>query len=167
MATPTYTLIDSTVLGSAASSVTFSSITQDYRDLMLIMQVGMTTASSYCNGVLNSDTGTNYFRVDMFGNGSTTDSNTRTSDDRLRFSVLADEHFSTANTNLVIAQFMDYSATDKHKTILIRRNTTEGDDPLVAAIAQRYASTSAITTIDLQAGSFAAGSTFYLYGIEA
>jgi hypothetical protein len=63
----------------------------------------------------------------------------------------------------VIFQIMDYSATDKHKTILYRYDR----DTLTRADASRWANTSAITTIewDIQGQTFAAGSTFSLYGI--
>jgi hypothetical protein len=61
---------------------------------------------------------------------------------------------------------MDYSATDKHKTVLVRSNAASTG---VEAIAQRWASTAAITSILVfpSTGSWAAGGTFSLYGIVA
>jgi hypothetical protein len=61
---------------------------------------------------------------------------------------------------------MDYSATDKHKTVLSRANNAANG---VTAIAGRWASTSAITSIVLtfQSSSLATGSTVALYGVSA
>jgi hypothetical protein len=74
---------------------------------------------------------------------------------------------STANVFAnVVAQIQDASATDKHKTGLSR-----SDNSLVAtyALAHRWASTSAITTVKVYCavGSLAAGSTLSLYGVIA
>jgi hypothetical protein len=45
MPTPTYDLIESTALGSSASSITFSSIPSTYRDLVLVIDVIGTDSS--------------------------------------------------------------------------------------------------------------------------
>jgi hypothetical protein len=147
MATPTYTLIDSTVLGSSASSVTFSSIPADYRDLVLVVE---TDTAVWLRP--NSDSGTNYSAVFMYGSGGGTGSGSGTG-------------FTLANIGANgMAQIFDYSATDKHKTILSKYNLPT----YVEARASRWADTSAITSLLLDCSStFASGSTFYLYGIEA
>ncbi len=154
MATPTYTLIDSTTLTSSAFSVTFSSITQDYRDLVLV--VSGTGAGPIIAG-FNSDTTTaNYSRVVMYGTGSS--SGSVSGNDR-RISELD----ATVQSN-AITQIMDYSATDKHKTLLIRVN----QDGVVSAQATRWANTSAITSIDLVGtNDFDSGCVLQLFGIEA
>ena len=162
MATPTYTLIDSTVLSSAASSVTFSSITQDFRDLIFVA-VSTTSAGGSRFGRINGDSGTNYSYVVMSADGSSTYSYNN-STDRLYQDFTTSASTTTAAT--AIWQFMDYSATDKHKTILMRDG---GADKAVQAFAQRWANTSAVTslTFSVNTGNFNTGSTFYLYGIEA
>jgi hypothetical protein len=160
MATPTYTLIDSVTLGSSAASVTFSSISQDYGDLVLVSSAITTPAGNtlYCqvNGATSG-----YSYVFMRGNGSSASSGTGTNS-RI-FLAIADTPTSGAPL-LSFAQFMDYSATDKHKTILSRGNRS---DSAVDAFAQRYESTSAITSMNIFVigNSFIAGSTFHLYGI--
>ena len=164
MPTPTYTLIDSVTLSSSAASVTFSSITQDYRDLVLVAQPLSLTASDFggsSNITFNGDTGTNYSYVRMTGNGSTTDSSSGTQN-RIPGPF---QNNSTYN-DLFICQIMDYSATDKHKTVLMKKAPLPAE---VGAFAHRWANTAAITSITFTgiSGDFAAGSTFYLYGIEA
>ena len=108
----------------------------------------------------NSDNGSNYNRVVMTGNGSSATSavnpNVTYIDPQLQI--------SSGNTALIQIQVSDYSATDKHKSALIRSGSTT---ERVTAIAARWANTSAITSITLNAltNSYAVGSTFHLYQI--
>ena len=162
MATPTYTLIDSTVLGSSVSSVTFSSIPADYRDLVLVVE-GLGTNSVDFNFQFNSDTGSNYSYVRMRGNGSTAASSSSAS---LTFIGAIVTGADATNRGMAIFQVLDYSATDKHKTALLRVDSAGLN---TAAAAGRWASTSAVTSITLvtPTNQFASGLTAYLYGIEA
>lgn len=160
MPSPTYTPLANITLGSAAANVVFSSISGSYRDLRLIIS-GKTTADMY--GVLseiNGDTGSNMSRVRMTGNGSTAVS----SADSNTYSVLSDE--SATSVGITTLDFMDYSATDKHKTILMRGNTAAIS---TTATAIRWASTSPITGFKISAASstWQAGTTFSLYGIAS
>jgi hypothetical protein len=159
MPTPTYTPLATVTLGSSASSVTFSSIPATYRDLILVFD-GTATANSVVNFRYNGDSGANYYRVGMEGDGTTASSYFGTDATSLR--VI---NWRTARSN-AIHQIMDYSATDKHKTSISRGNPT---DVGVQSAAGRWASTAAITSIalTLDANQFAAGCTFSLYGIAS
>jgi hypothetical protein len=158
MATPTYTLIDSTVLGSSASSVTFSSITQDYRDLVFVIEPSNTASGGSIANTFNSDTtDANYYYVRMKGDGSSTSSNNSNS----RFIGFTGYSGSKA---LVEFTILDYSATDKHKSYLSRYSIGTAE---VAAVAGRWANTSAITQVTFEGTTFNSGSTFYLYGIAS
>ena len=158
MPTPTYDLIASNVLTSSAASVTFSSIPATYRDLVLVADA-LSTSSTALEIEFNSDSGNNYYIVQMHGDGSSAASGTET------WSAFY-PYAGVTNTNrmLAVVQIMDYSATDKHKSILARSNRA---DQRVAANAGRWANTNAITSIKLTASghSLASGTTFYLYGI--
>ena len=160
MPTSTYVALATTTLGASASSVTFSSISGSYRDLVLIFNGSTSTSDQYLLR-LNGDTGSNYSWVQMGGDsGGTFSSSTTTTGIRVGYFAT-----STAEDNFQIS-VMDYSATDKHKTALVRTNSNAA---AVRAIAGRWANTSAVTslTIVLASGSFDAGATFSLYGIEA
>ena len=156
--TPTYLPLATITLGSAQSSVTFGSIPATYSDLIVVFD-GQTTDGSNCSYTINSDTGTNYPYVFMRGDGNGTASGATT---------VANANYVgyfTANPSNAIIQFLDYSATDKHKSSLVRMNDPSAR---VFANANRWASTAAINRIDfiLSGGeSFATGSTFSLYGI--
>jgi hypothetical protein len=167
--TPTYTPLATVTLGTAVSSVTFSSIPATYRDLILVSQVRSTRAATDDDLYLqfNNDTGNNYSWVRMAGNGSTTASSSGTGVNYMRVGNDITAANSTANVFAnVVAQIQDASATDKHKTGLSR-----SDNSLVAtyALAHRWANTNAITTVKVYCavGSLAAGSTLNLYGVIA
>ena len=159
MATPTYTLIDSTTLTSSASSITFSSISGSYRDLVLVLSGPGFGTSNNLAFRANSDTGSNYSYVRMEGNGSSTNSSSTTS-------TSGRAGFVSSGQWNVILQFQDYSATDKHKSVLARANDATHR---VEASATRWANTNAITSVTLitDTSNYPVGTTAYLYGIEA
>ena len=67
----TYTPIASQTLGSAAASVTFSSIPQGYTDLVIVGNCGISNTGTTLSLRFNGDTGTNYSETTISGNGST------------------------------------------------------------------------------------------------
>jgi hypothetical protein len=151
-------------LGSATSSVTFSSIAGTYRDLILVTVTSRDTVQDGNQQVrFNSDTGSNYPRVEMGGNGSSASSRVLTTSGITDTSISNTVYSSPSS---VIWNILDYAATDKHKSALVRANSNNG----VVASAGRWASTSAVTSLTVVAmnGSvYAAGSTFALYGVSA
>jgi hypothetical protein len=153
-------------LGSAQNTVTFSSISQSYRDLILIYQG---QASSYSGNApsmrFNSDSSVAYPCVLMTGNGTSTFSSLT----GFTWINISDADYLSPNTQqLITVQIMDYSATDKHKSTLSRANNPGQG---VNVNAGRWPSTSAITTITLAiafgGSNFNAGSTFALYGVSS
>ena len=161
MATPTYDLLASTTLATAASSVTFSSIDQSYGDLIIIVNaLGSTTLEARIR--LNSDSGSNYNSVRMSGNGSTATSASLASQTSGSLSVIADA--TTGEAILLKVEIQDYTATDKHKSMLARANQSATG---TEATALRWASTAAVTAIEIltSTGNWAIGGTFNLYGV--
>ena len=157
--TATYEKIATNTLGSAAASVTFSSISGAYTDLVLIAQTDQ-TASSISLIRFNGDTGSNYSNTLISGTGSAAGSGRTTNTTSINFTQ------TSANLQLSIANIMNYSNTTTYKTFLLRRNDTGGS---LGALVGLWRNTSAITSIDLisNASTFLAGSTFTLYGIKA
>lgn len=158
MPTSTYTALANLTLGSTASTVTFSSISQAYRDLVLIVNAGTGTNESV-NLRINSDTGSNYPFVTAIGNGSSVGSSATT-----LTQIQTNYGINGSTSHNVILNFMDYSATDKHKTVLYRTNISDAGTTMSAV---RWANTAAITTITLVNATYQAGSTFALYGIAS
>jgi hypothetical protein len=159
MPTSTYVALATTTLASATATVTFSSIPATYRDLILVFEGKSSSTLENTYIQLNGDaTAGNYPYVLMLGTGSSAIS--------AAYTARTWGEADTTGGNMIY-QFMDYSATDKHKTVLFRTNRSAGG---VTAQAGRWANSSAITSIALQMGvsqNFAVGSTFSLYGIEA
>jgi hypothetical protein len=158
MPTPTYTALATRTLTSTATSVVFSTIPATYRDLIIVLS-GTTSVDTTILIRFNSDSGSNYSYVQMFGNGSVAGAGANTA------TYILSAVLRTTMGNDVV-QIMDYSATDKHKSVLIRRN--HGDADTVTS-AERWANTSAITSISLvtQSGTYNSGTTFSLYGVIA
>lgn len=158
--TATYALIEAKTLGSATSTITFSSIPNTYTDLVLVFNGA---ASSYVNTYLqiNGDSSALYSETRLYGNGSTATS-ARYSNQT--YSFVGDVHTNQSNG---ILHFMDYANTTTFKSFLSRDNAPSGG---LGAWAGLYRSTSAISSILFGATSgatFNTGSTFKLYGIQA
>jgi hypothetical protein len=166
MPTPTYTPLANITLGSTTTTVTFSSISAAYRDLVLVSFVRNASSDSNVRARFNGDSGSNYTYVRMFGTGSGSGSSDVTTTTGFQIARQTDSSQSGFGTG--IAHIMDYSATDKHKTVLVRADN--GNSITMAHVA-RWANTAAITSIVLTsfegAGGFATGSSFSLYGIVA
>ena len=159
MPTPTYDLIASTTLATASPSVVFGSLPQGYRDLIFVLR--SVTETAVDNRLrFNGDTGSNYHHVVM---------SARTAPESATFAATSfavtyySSSSSAGNSNTII-QIMDYSATDKHKTLLVRSNRSNDG---VDAYAARWGNTAAVTSIEFNNSgvNFSAGTTINLYGI--
>lgn len=163
MPTPTYTPLYSTTLAASAASVEIPNIPQTYRDLVITI-AGTTTGNANLLVRFNGDSAGNYSDVTMRGDGSSPYSNTDSAAAGIQ--ITTQSTFSTAQGNVLIS-VMDYSATDKHKSVLARGNNAGLG---VDAAAGRWASTSTITSVMFylsNANSFATGTTLALYGIAS
>lgn len=161
----TYTQIASTTLGSAASTVTFSSIPSTYTDLVLVMNLGSSTTNGDVVINVNGDSGTNYSRTILYGTGSAAGSVRGTND--TRFNLTYYGNATTAFSWVGIVNFMNYSNTTTYKTFLSK--ATNADTYGVNTEVGLWRNTAAITSMVIAnpAYNFITGSTFNLYGIAA
>jgi len=139
--------------------VTFGSIPNTYRDLVAVINIRGLTGSPTARGGYMSLNGAAASSVYVQSSGSTANSGTDGSDAILPFATVQ---------GVFIVNIMDYSATDKHKPLLIRTSSTTS----AWFIGGRYPSTNAVTSItfhgpDNGSDQFAVGSTFTLYGIAS
>ena len=160
----TYEPIATTTLASATSTVTFSSISGSYTDLVFVFS-GNTSAIANSFMRFNSDTGSNYSMTWVAGDGSAAASGVETSKTRLLIDVYG--YANPSNITNKVMSIQNYSNSTTYKTVLGRaNNSAAGTEALVGL----WRSTSAITQIDiltLSATTFSVGSTFTLYGIAA
>jgi hypothetical protein len=152
------TALGTTTLSSTATSVTLT-FPSGYRDLQLIIN-GTTTSSTVDAIILqfNGDMGSNYSVVYATGDGTNATSSTQAT------TYLSAGVMGTSQS-VTIIDIMDYSQTDKHKSVIARGNTPGWGTRMIAG---RWASTAAITSIVIktEAGlTFSIGDSFSLYGI--
>lgn len=161
----TYEPIATTTLGSAQATVTFSSITGTYTDLVLICQTSVASGTVQNQIQFNSDTGTNYSATILSGNGSTALSTRNSSVSQITLGY--DDYNTTAIGQMSIVNIQNYSNATTYKTTIQRgSNANTG----VSATVGLWRSTAAITSILVKNSggvNFATGSTFTLYGIKA
>lgn len=161
----TYTPIATNTLGSAQSSVTFSSISGSYTDLILIMNLKGSTAS-YPLMELNADTASNYSSTWLTGDGSLATSARYTASATGYMINYVSESTTDFDWN-GIYHFQNYSNATTFKTILGRVNRAgRGAE---AGVMLWKKTPEAITSIKIKSasGNFEIGSTFTLYGIKA
>lgn len=163
----TYTPITTTTLSSTATTVTLSSISGSYTDLILIVRASVDSDGDL-RYRLNSDTGSNYSGTILWGTGSTAGS-ARASNQTSGITNSYGGLNTTLGGSVQILQLMNYSNTTTYKTILSRTNAAANG---VDATVGLWRSTSAITSIEIgknsgMGGTFQIGSTFTLYGIKA
>lgn len=160
MSTPTYTPLATVTLDAAQANVIFNNIPNIYRDLIITVSQGLASAQNVALRLNNDSTGSAY-RFQLFtGNGSTGVAGSATQS----FIQVTDGAF-TANAQYQL-QILDYSATNKNKTILGRSGSAAVGTTMLCG---RWGSTAAVNQVTLTFFTVNAtvGSTFSLYGIEA
>ena len=161
----TYEPIATTTLGSAASSIEFTSIPATYTDLRIVMVYSGATTNVYVATQFNSDTATNYSWTYMRGNGSAASSTRGTSTSYIE--VCRGNIDNTTIGFGTIDIFLYAGSTNK--TVLASEQTDKNGAGNVGRTVGLWRSTSAITSIKLYdyigSNNFATGTTATLYGI--
>lgn len=161
----TYVALATQTLGSAAASVTFSSISGAYTDLVLVSSVQAATGANIALQ-FNADTATNYSSTVLQGQGTAAASIRNTSTNY----IITDYYGypATTNFNVNITHIFNYANATTNKTTLTRANSTATGLDLSVGL---WRSTAAITSIKVQlvtpTANINTGSTFSLYGILA
>jgi hypothetical protein len=163
MPTPTYTPLANITLGAAASSIEFGSIPATYRDLVIsFVGAGSTTLEGRIR--LNGNTGNVYSNQRLSGSGSAV-SSLATATINLGYISVVAKATTTSDLQMNI-NILDYSATDKHTTIISRANNAANG---TEAFVNRWANTAAVTSVEIftSTGNWSIGTTVALYGIVA
>jgi hypothetical protein len=159
-------LANLTVSGSSTSTVTFSSISGSYRDLRLVIMGGIASGSA-AFWRINGDTGSNYSFVIAEGDGGgSTSSGGGTASLNYFNSAFSIWTYGGNPLTVITLDLLDYSATDKHKSSLMRANSSTQQTNMRAG---RWANTASITslTFSVSGDNWVAGSSFALYGVSA
>jgi len=161
MAVSAYEVISTQTLGTAVTSVTFSSIPQTYTDLVVVANHDV-TADAVTGVQFNGDTASNYSATYLWGQGTVANSGRETS----AASAFAFYGSAASGFAQVIIQVMNYNNATTYKSFISRETDAAVETLVVVGL---WRSTAAITSLVLlrRSGNFATGSTFTLYGIKA
>jgi hypothetical protein len=159
----TYEKIATTTLGSAATDITFSSISSAYTDIKLVF-VGFTTDAVNLQIQLDGDTGSNYSYTRLSGDGTSAASFRASS----QTSVLLTQGgiASSSTPGFLTIDLFSYAGST-YKTFLSETSNDKNGSGVVNRIVGLWRSTSAIDSIKLYpvSGNISTGSTATLYGI--
>ena len=161
----TYEPIATQTLGSAAATVTFSSISQAYTDLVLVAATTSTVAATNFTlrmGNGSVDTASNYSHVRLAGNGTSASSGTN-SGTVLNIGDVGNPNIPSVN----IINIMNYTNTTTFKTVIGRVGEADIQLQAVVGLWRKTPEAINIITIGTASNNFAIGSTFTLYGIKA
>jgi hypothetical protein len=165
-------------LNVAASTVTFSSIPQDYTHLQIRASYQTSRGTYPLDKIFirfNSDTALNYSTHVVQGDGASATSSSENTDkitDRDMSSTTAASGGLVFGT--LIMDILDYANTNKYKTVrsisgFDTNGTVSGYGGRVGLFSGNWRSTSAITSITFtvdNAANYSANSKFSLYGIK-
>lgn len=164
-----YELIESAILTSDESSVTFSSIPQDFKHLQIRAVVRGDAAFVGGNSQVrfNGDSGSNYSYHTLTSNGSagTVFSTAATSESSIRLLDSAEANETANAFRVSVADFIDYASTSKNTTV----KSLEGGGNNSRLRSGLWMNTAAVTQITIGrpfGGNFVTGSRFSLYGIR-
>lgn len=160
----TYEPIATTTLGSAQETITFSSISSSYTDLILVCLASNDTGAVNLLLRLNSDTGSNYSNTRIFGDGSAAYTDSSSAKNYMYIGISGSD---ANNFTSHIINFNNYSNTTTYKTVVARSGYALA---YVDSYIGLWRNTGAISSIDITPGGgrkFRVNSTFTLYGIKA
>lgn len=162
----TYEPIATTTLGSAASSITFSSIPSTYTDLRIVV-TGTPTSGSFMWMRYNSDSATNYSVTLLNGNGTAAQSARLSTQAQLTCKAYSSD--GTTYPTFYAIDIFSYAGST-YKTHLCATSADYNGSGDVQRIVGLWRSTSAINTVTLlrsASDTFATGTTATIWGIKA
>ena len=156
-----------TATPSGTSTFTFSSIPSTYQHL----QIRGICSDAGANSValqINSDTGTNYARHALSGNGSTVGASGSSGTSNILIGGYRSGFSSSASyLGGIIVDIHDYASTTKYKTTRSFNGYDANGSGTVELNSGLWQSTAAITSLTIYMPSnFSTGSVFSLYGIK-
>jgi len=165
--------IATVTVSTAVSSISFTSIPSTYRHLQVryLCRSTRATTSDSIGMQLNTDTGSNYARSYLNGDGATAGAGASTSATQMTVAMSA----AANNTASVFAggviDILDYTSTNKNKTIrTLSGIDNNGDGTVQFGSGLWFATPAAVTSIlfNVQSGSanFVTYTQFALYGVR-
>lgn len=165
----TYEPIATQTLGSATASITFSSISGTYTDLVLVVNFGCTLGGEVTALRLNTDSSTNkYSTTALYGNGTSVIAYRRTNEG---LGAMNTSNWNGTTTTLNgsngIYHIMNYSNATTYKTVIGRSTDTTGGSEITVGLWRNTAAVTSVTFLVSGSDTLKAGATASLYGIAA
>ena len=167
-----YDLLETTVLTSSASSVSFTGLGaySDYKHLQIRAThktTGGTDGSTFFIVRANSDSGNNYAQHKLEGDGSTVSSEGFASQNGIYVTGTSPRAGETNIFGASILDVLDFSSTSKNTTFRFLAGSVPSNQEEINLTSGLYANTAAVTSIEFTvSGDAATGSRFSLYGIK-
>jgi hypothetical protein len=169
MATNTYVALDKVTVTTPLSSVDFTSINQGYTDLRVVISARGSVADTLEIPVLrfNGDTATNYSRTILYGNGSTATSARSSNQTGIAFEYATGSNATAGVFGMITLDVMSYANTNVNKTVISRLNEISSYTNAQVSLWRSTAAITSMSIVPVLGTTWAAGSTFSLYGIAA
>jgi hypothetical protein len=165
-----YESIATVTLGSAASTISFTSIPSTYQHLQVrgIARGTFALAEIPIRMRFNSDTGNNYARHILEGDGVTAAAYAASTGNLMSIGTAT---ASTAGASMfqgVVADVLDYKDTNKYKTLRNLSGNDRNGSGAISFTSGLWMNTNAVTSITIFAdsGNLDQYSSFALYGIK-
>ena len=156
----TYSTIATYTASGSSATFSFTSIPSTFTDLHLVIN-GTLTSNQGIKMRFNSDSGSNYSYLRVYGNG--TSAGTDASGNRDGIDI---GYQISSSRQMTIVDVMNANNSTTFKSSLYRLSAPANDGALAGISLWR--NTAAITSIDLVAGAnYVSGTTATLYGITA
>lgn len=166
-----YDLLETTVLGTQAASVTFSNLNNysDYKHLQIRATVRGSTNFLTDRPIvrLNALQGQNYAEHRLVGNGTSVSSTGVGQQDKIQQSIIPGNSGILDSFGAMVIDVLDFSNTNKNKTVRTLMGALY-ENTEVGLISGVVLTTNAITSITVGSneGGYATRSRFSLYGVK-
>lgn len=153
-------------VSSSTSPIEFTSIPSDYKHLQLRFIAKSDSADLDVWARFNSDTGNNYSRHRIYGDGASVSVDTEASTSAIVTFGRTGSGTNNFGTNVV--DILDYTNTNKYKTTKSLYGRDSNGSGFAMFSSGLWMNTNAITSISVfpQSGNFNQYSHFALYGIK-
>jgi hypothetical protein len=165
-----FDLLETTIVGTPTSSVTFSSLGSysAYKHLQIRATVQGSDSAFLRIHLNNTSGGTSYAAHRLQGDGSSVSGQNNTGNDRM---VLASLPTTGNESNTFmgwVVDVLDFSSSSKNTTVRVLAGNAQASYRRIGLYSGLWADTSAVTSIILSpaTGTLATNSRFSLYGIK-
>jgi hypothetical protein len=163
--------IATTTLSTATATVTFSSIPQTYKHLQVryLARTDRANNEDIVQIRFNTDTGANYSRHYLFGDGASLGSGGVANETRILTDGCTGASATSGIFGVGIVDVIDYADVNKYKTLRGLTAYDRNGGGLIVVNSGSWRSTVAINTITVTsyyASNFVQYSSFALYGIK-